>query len=390
MKTANQQIKLFKYFAIMNLMFSPIVLSAHAQDRGGNGGGAVVCRDANDQITSAQVLDLYEGTAILGMKFIASSSYESSIKEVLDKVMTYQKDYGALLATESNFIVDSIRNNGNKVLLVSDKLERVNDSYHLALPANCKIEQAAVRLTKEQSTAFGGVLYMINKGIWNAFDDTNKAAIILHEAVYKISEKSNSLGSRAIVREILKLKGPQFHTLTAALYENGFIQLIPVLSGANYNTKEMDLSLDVTKGESVTLLVEGVRQYVVTSSGYYERRINFYVAYDPNGNVVPEKSSQPIFGSRYRYTSNSKIGWSSQNSTQITITTPQKSVLAQSNVYLHDSLFEGKTICYEAEFKANSPFDRLVISANGRNAEKVSHLNYDGTVIQFYYPNLKL
>lgn len=64
------------------------------------------------------------------------------------------------------------------------EIKVVNDSNSPILPSGpCKLAQVAIY----DSTGF----IFINKTIWNHFDETSKAALVLHEALYSYLRKSN-------------------------------------------------------------------------------------------------------------------------------------------------------------------------------------------------------
>ena len=53
--------------ALILLAYAPAVPAAHAGQEVGNGGNVVVCRDANQKITTVELLDYYEARTELGL-----------------------------------------------------------------------------------------------------------------------------------------------------------------------------------------------------------------------------------------------------------------------------------------------------------------------------------
>jgi hypothetical protein len=73
----------------------------------------------------------------------------------------------------------------------------INDSFEVAIPRGCGAEQVA--------NYYNDNLILINSDIWAAFDETDRAALILHEAVYaanRLVGATNSRQSRHVVASI--------------------------------------------------------------------------------------------------------------------------------------------------------------------------------------------
>lgn len=211
----------FVYFLSAALAFS--VFSTHAFARIGGisdgGGNAVVCRDQNKNILSATLLDLYEAEKIYKLKpqpNELNKTYFELAKEAaqrIDKggagnsvtgVVTRSAD-GKLI--QKSFIISptigatSTTQNGveyvNKSInLIGDVgLSPIDDSNSLIRPKNCEIEQTAIYLDS------GDEIHVVEE-IWNAFDNINKAGLLVHEALYRnmrMAGETNSDRTRKVV-----------------------------------------------------------------------------------------------------------------------------------------------------------------------------------------------
>lgn len=140
----------------------------------GGGGKSVVCRDDSGTIIKAEVLDLYEGRVQYGVNIPSSTDpvkvqMENAIVSITKGRSKVFQDSVLQLA---NFI--SVR---KRVLPDGTALEDIDDSHHVVVPKNCKVEQLA-NFTKQNQV-------LVDGEIWKSLDNTNKAALLVHEALYK-------------------------------------------------------------------------------------------------------------------------------------------------------------------------------------------------------------
>lgn len=191
------------------LFFSNLVFAGVMN---GGGGKGVVCLDTHHQIKSVELLDLWEARTIYGRTPIHPKlSVEKQVNFLLESLKTsiYNRTEFATIGgvdfvgaeaykqimkmnTDRFFYPD------NHVHWLSGvKLDLTNDSFEIARPTNCEIRQLA-RYT--DTTGWGDVL--IDKDLFDKMDNTNKAALIIHEAYYAnlrgFGEKSSIRIRRAI------------------------------------------------------------------------------------------------------------------------------------------------------------------------------------------------
>lgn len=156
------------------------------------GGGAAVCRDAQNKIISAQLLDLYEGSVRFGLDLQRAKVAPKD--QILDVLSRIQSPLLKKLITQS--IVDIVDNtvflpNGVGMASLTD----LGSDYAVFAPEGCNIEP--VGFYESDGTL------KVATSIYNALPKTDRAAFFLHEAIYKLARdlafKRNSSESRKSV-----------------------------------------------------------------------------------------------------------------------------------------------------------------------------------------------
>lgn len=173
------------------LLFLPLMSFAGEK---GNGGYAIVCRDNNNQITSAELLDIYEGRVLYKRSYAVDMN---STDELIELAKTRIGDFGSFLNKlnkELSFI------NQNLIFIPNgNELEPTDDAFPPIKKKGCQFEQLA------NYTNLGEVL--ISQEIYDHLDNINKAALFIHEAVYAIRRKAvgdeTSQVSRRIVAHLM-------------------------------------------------------------------------------------------------------------------------------------------------------------------------------------------
>ncbi|WP_413289024.1 hypothetical protein [Bdellovibrio sp. HCB337] len=163
---------------------------ANAGAISGGGGKAVVCRDANGEITSAQTLDLYEGRTFYGLDIPES-----------DKLMrpTHIQKALAAIPLSSRGLIEAYTGSvqRNMKITYGVELEPIDDALLIGVPRGCKAEQAANYFNDNQ--------ILINGDIWDKMPSIEQAALVLHEAVYataRLSGAKDSQRSRHVVANL--------------------------------------------------------------------------------------------------------------------------------------------------------------------------------------------
>lgn len=175
------------FFLIILLSVSPY---ANAGAISGGGGKAVVCRDANGEITSAQTLDLYEGRTFYGLNIPESDK--------LMKATHIQRALAAIPPSSRGLIeaYTGIVQSGMRISYGME-LEPIDDALLIGVPKGCKAEQAANYFNDKQ--------ILVNGDIWDKMPAIEQAALILHEAIYataRLTGAKDSQRSRHVVASL--------------------------------------------------------------------------------------------------------------------------------------------------------------------------------------------
>lgn len=159
----------------LGIFAASVIVHARGGTEVGNGGDAVVCRSGG-KIVSAELLDYYEARVKYGLKL----NLQGSVENMVDTALTR-------LAEVQDVKIPSYRSSALKfqeeALFVSGiELIDIPDSHHTFFPKGCQVEQVAIQIVPKLPLE---KRYTINKDIWDAMSDLNKAGLILHEIFYR-------------------------------------------------------------------------------------------------------------------------------------------------------------------------------------------------------------
>jgi hypothetical protein len=172
------------------LALSALILSltSYAGNERGNGGSGVVCRNADGSIKSAELLDIYEGKALFGLKYSSlTGTIEENYKSIIEDI------YGKVLSPTEYMIFNHIKN--SFVMLPEGvELEPINDSLPIIIPRGCKIEQVANFYNLKS-------IYIVSD-IYNKLSDLDKLGLLLHEALYFLDRQGGVKDSRHTRRAV--------------------------------------------------------------------------------------------------------------------------------------------------------------------------------------------
>lgn len=183
-------------------------LSAIAGDKG-NGGYSVVCRDNLGQITSAELLDIYEG------RVIYKKNYAVELNTV-DDLINIAKSRVANYAAFANKLNRELKLVNENIIFIpaGNELEPTDDAFPPIKKQGCKFEQLA-------NYQDSGEL-LISQEIFDHLDNVNKAALFIHEAVYSYRRKAlgetTSQNSRKLVAQIMA-KNPDANAIDRSVGE---------------------------------------------------------------------------------------------------------------------------------------------------------------------------
>ncbi len=162
------------------ILFYVVLFLGHAFASGaGNGGDAVVCRDKNDKIFSAELLDFYEAKKLRNIipKVVSpEKSFEENLESLFDTLATISpvrariyRGWYETFESEANRLRDTT-------------LIDIPDSGHLAFRNGCKVEQVVIQ---QEPLYPEDKIFLINEDIWDELPSDSQAGLILHELILK-------------------------------------------------------------------------------------------------------------------------------------------------------------------------------------------------------------
>ncbi len=226
------------------IMICLLSLSLHAGDEIGNGGDVVVCKNQTGEISSARLLDYYEGenrgfSLDLGEK-------ELPVLEKVQLALNRLEQRDAVLA----YLLKESSKNFMQQTLFKKKiiLRNISDSEEVYVEQNCEVSQIAIN---QKVVMPGDKKYIISEDLWNLLDNDNKAGVILHEILYdrfsaighSNSRSARYLNSKISSASFLDLSWSEYKQLQKELKYWGKIKLF-----------EMPESIDPHIGEVFTFV----------------------------------------------------------------------------------------------------------------------------------------
>lgn len=183
-----------KSFLLLGVLLTTSLLASG--DRGGNGGGLHSC----PSVGSYQLYDMYEGYTRYDVpRPSVKKTIDGHIAHALKRIYKASPMFGVLVEKEIKYL----REEGHLLLRPNIKLELINDANILVVDEGCRYEQLA-----NWDDVSGNVL--VRKERFDKLDDLSKAALYLHEALYKVDRDrffaQNSDGIRRTVAEALSDK----------------------------------------------------------------------------------------------------------------------------------------------------------------------------------------
>lgn len=167
----------------------------------GGGGRAVVCRNKDNSIKSAELLDLYEAKTIYGLTLRSPrKTFEEDRSFAFKKMLIH---FSSDQKENENDLKESIELFDENTTYISypNKLKQVNDSEEPVVPEDCSIEQVAHFYEDDK--------LIVQKEIYDAFDILSKSALFVHEGTFYMAR---SIRNDATSRQSRKFVGLFYST----------------------------------------------------------------------------------------------------------------------------------------------------------------------------------
>lgn len=194
----------------------------------GGGGQGVVCRNADNSIKPVELLDLWEAREIYKRPALASNaSVEEQVAANIARLrhlVHYPRIWGqnGKVIPRDKAFMDALEqkvwcflseNCGMIKRFYGKRLTKTNDAFEEVVPddENCSVEQL---VRYKDIGGSGSSEILMNQALVDKMDNTNKAALYLHEALYAVLREfgeKNSLRTRRAVG--IAMSGGEFKSL---------------------------------------------------------------------------------------------------------------------------------------------------------------------------------
>lgn len=182
-----KQIKALKFAVLATLSIGSLNAWAGEGQGVGNGGGSIVCRDSSGEIQKAYMLDLWQGANLplasnnyrpLVIPSDDATPYALQVERVLKRLGRYAPHgISKVVSRTAERILSDIDRS-----ILSVKMARIQDSSDFAVPEIPDLDCTREQLANDSGP--NGLL--IRKAVWDKLGETDKAALILHEAIYRV------------------------------------------------------------------------------------------------------------------------------------------------------------------------------------------------------------
>ena len=196
---------------ILVLLMLSFPLFAGNGNEVGNGGDGLICGD------KIQIFDFYETKQL--KKYHIDFPGGSDWNKIANTVVTRLKNKNENLYRQYSKVLAKI----NKRLKFIDEanFRDVKDSYEVAIPKDCRLEQLAI----QKDNSKGEREIFISLRLWKKLSEEQKAGLIMHEIIYehfinlgeKNSLKVREFNSLLFSKEIGELNRAKFNQIVRSM-----------------------------------------------------------------------------------------------------------------------------------------------------------------------------
>lgn len=218
-------IAIFIFFCQVIFSFASYAIGGNGWVETGNGGFVMDCPNR-----AGKLLDLHEGDTQLSLSMDQSAETLKSVKTRVNFLISRLSQLDPYRGTVYK---RWFRNFFNETTFIEDqRLYPIPDVGFTYIPKECHLELAVFQRKPDFRTKYR---YTINYDVWNGLDNMNKAALVMHELIYREASSSiNSHGTSEYTRYFNAwLHSEEFATITL----QQFIQRVQQLNlqQASYN-----------------------------------------------------------------------------------------------------------------------------------------------------------
>ncbi|MFL5814224.1 MAG: hypothetical protein ACJ763_11655 [Bdellovibrionia bacterium] len=247
-------IKAYPYALTLTLALflsaTPLLCNASQEGGGshaGNGGDVVYCEHPLPGQKRIELLDLFESRVLRDNALALGEEgwdYKRRIAYVLDRLKRLDPYRAGIYADNASHFLDDSE-------FTTDELPDIPDSLHIALPEGCKIRQIVIQSPQPEAEK---KRFLVNKALWEMLDEENRAALVLHETIYREAlslRQTNSINTRLLNGTITS------HALDAIDLRD-YLNLLLSTEMKNYRAIFKDkATVDYVLGESTYSCFEG-------------------------------------------------------------------------------------------------------------------------------------
>ena len=165
----------------------------------GNGGDAIICSG------KAELFDYFEARMLKRNSFHLSSGKDPF--KIAKRTIQRLNKLNPQLERQYLHVLKNLKS--RLKFIKKSKLRDIKDSYEVAIPEGCKLEQAAIQQNEENQRVI-----QISQRVWDQLSIKHRAGLILHEIIYehfvflgeKNSVKARKFNSLLSSKEILSFK----------------------------------------------------------------------------------------------------------------------------------------------------------------------------------------
>ncbi len=195
---------------------------AHAIELG-HGHDAVVCRNKNDKIVSAELLDIYEGRELRNLPFVEQNlSDDDYLDFFAQKLRSFSTEYRLRDYTGKDFsdkfktlfyVLEGVKNGqtpkSKDYLLVEDFLKDRPD-YDVVPPLGCGVEQI---MFKQENRFENDPLYIIQSEIIRALPLSHIRVLVLHSFLRELLffESADTKSLRYFLQKLISTSIENYH-----------------------------------------------------------------------------------------------------------------------------------------------------------------------------------
>jgi hypothetical protein len=197
----------------LKILISSLLLcvsfSAFAGDELQNGGDIIACPGL--EVPTYRSLDLYEGKMVYNLEPILiqqPDDYRVIVSQLIDRIEKFDTN-------RANLYRSFLRTFRAEAQMVpGSEFGNIKDEGFITLPQGCELRQAAGQFRTHTPE---GIKYIFNSAIWNEMNSVNRAALVIHEFIYR--------------EALLPKNGPK--TSAKVRYLTAFVHSKKMLSGSS-------------------------------------------------------------------------------------------------------------------------------------------------------------